>query len=51
MSLTSDRKNEMGAYERALVSGSDEETLSVLTKQIEIEQRAAGIKQEVERGP
>lgn len=51
VSLANDRKSEMAAYEHALASGSDEETLAVLTKQVEIEQRATNLMQEVERGP
>ncbi len=49
--LTADRKREIEGYETAIRVGSDEETLTALTKQIDIEQRAAALAQDIERGP
>jgi hypothetical protein len=51
VALTTDRKNAMPSYERALEGDSDEETLAALSKQLEIEHRAAALLQDVERGP
>jgi hypothetical protein len=49
--LVSDRRREMEAYEHALRVGSDEEKLAAVTKQADIERRAAALAEEIERGP
>jgi hypothetical protein len=51
VALTTDRKTEMARYENALSGGSDEDKLAALTKQVDIETRAAALMEEIDRGP
>jgi hypothetical protein len=51
VALAHDRKDEVGRYERALRGSDLDEKLSALQKQLEIEQRAAALELEVDRGP
>jgi hypothetical protein len=49
--LERDRKDEVGRYEAALRSGDVEQKIAALKKQLDIEQRAKGIAEEVAAGP
>ncbi len=51
VALARDRKDEVGRYERALRGTDLDEKLAALQKQLEIEQRAAALELEVDRGP
>ena len=51
VALEHDRKDELDRYEKALRSGDLDEKLAALKKQLELEQRAKGIAEEVARGP
>jgi len=50
VALERDRKDEVGRYESALRSGDVEKKIDALKKQLEIEQRAKSIAEEVARG-
>lgn len=51
VSLARDRKDEVGRYEGALRGTDLDAKLAALQKQLEIEQRAAALELEVDRGP
>jgi hypothetical protein len=51
VALVTDRKAEMLRYEKAMSGASDEEKLVALTKQVDIETRAAALMEEIDRGP
>jgi hypothetical protein len=49
--LARDRKDELGRYESALRGTDLDAKLAAVQKQLEIEQRAAALELEVDRGP